>query len=174
MTFSKKGRKFRFYGKSVEWEPYKDGTSSGAKADAPDVIGVGLFSEANGQMTLWLDREWEAGRGMMLLDAHPLVRISGGKSYLAVALDVHENQTDIGTTVKLSPGQVYRYRGGYSWHAPSASDGHPPGFYRLLDGIIQYVSAADGGKVTIYLLSENCTRDVAFYFLRKLEQPVKK
>jgi hypothetical protein len=141
--------KMFFYGKSVEWEPYKDGTSSGAKADAPDVIGVGLFSETNGQMTVWLDREWEAGRGMMLLDAHPLVRISGGKSYLAVALDVNEHQTDIGTTVSLTPGQIYRYRGGYSWYAPSASVGNTPCFYRLLDGNIQYVSVADGGKLAI-------------------------
>lgn len=111
-----------FYGKSDK-QPYKDGVTSGAKAAAPNVSGVGLFSAANGQMTMWLDREWEAGRGTMLLDEHPLVRISGNKAYLAVALDVDANQSDIGTTVALSPGQSYRYRGGYAWRATMGNSG---------------------------------------------------
>lgn len=110
-----------FYGKAGK-RPYVDPSSSGARVDAPHVSGIGLFRKSNGRMTMWLDREWEAGRGTMMIDAHPHVRVSGNKAYLAVALDVDENQKDIRTTVPLSAGQSYRYRGGYSWQAPTDED----------------------------------------------------
>lgn len=134
-----------FYGKSRK-QPYQEGISSGSKADAPDVMGVGLFSAQNGQMVMWLDRKWEAGRGDMLHDAHPLVRISGGKAYLAVALDVDEHQKDIQTTILLRKGQSYRYRGGYSWLAAEETEGVDSLFYYRINGKTYYAYVTDDGE----------------------------
>ncbi|TMV43334.1 hypothetical protein FE783_35470 [Paenibacillus mesophilus] len=135
-----------FYGKSVR-QPYVNGMSSGSKGSAPDVMGVGLFSEENGQMVMWLDRHWEAGEGDMLHNDHPLVRISGNKAYLAVALDVDEDQHDIKTTVALKAGQSYRYRGGYSWQATANHSGIDSSFYYHINGKSHYAFVTGDGKL---------------------------
>lgn len=137
-----------FYGRKVTVkQPYENGISSGSRHEAPDVLGVGLISEEHGQMTMWLDRTWEAGRGNMMLDEHPHVRISGNKAYLAVALDVDANQKDIGTTVALRTGQAYRYRGGYAWHGPTANPDIDSSFCYHINGKAHYIYVTANGQL---------------------------
>lgn len=121
-----------FYGKSLK-EIYADPASSGKYSDYPDVVAAGSFS-AETQLIMWLDRKYGKGDMSWLHPDSPLVRFSGGKCYMTVALDVNENQSDIGYTVPLIANESYQYRGGYSLQNIQQNSGIDSSFIKHVAG----------------------------------------
>lgn len=121
-----------FYGKSIK-ETYVTETTSGKKSDFPDVVAAGAFS-ADTQLIMWIDHNFGKGDMSWLQPYSPLVRFSGAKCYMAVALDVDENQVDKNYTVPLMSGEKYQYRGGYSLQNIQQNLGIDSSFIKHADG----------------------------------------
>lgn len=85
---------------------------SGLKSSNPDAWAIVLQEPANGQMALWLDKEYGAGDGSYVIDSEPLLRgAATGKWYLGVVLSTITGRS-------FSAGTGYKYRAGISWQAP--------------------------------------------------------
>lgn len=85
---------------------------SGPKSSNPDAWAIVLQEPTNGQMALWLDKEYGAGDGSHVIDAEPLLRgATTGKWYLGVVLSTVTGKS-------FAAGTGYRYRAGISWQAP--------------------------------------------------------
>lgn len=121
-----------FYGKSLK-EAYVDTASSGKYSDYPDVVAAGAFS-ADTQLIMWMDHNFGKGDMSWIQDDSPLVRFSGAKCYMAVALDVDENQVNKNYTVPLLGGESYQYRGGYSLQKIQTVPGVDSSFIKHISG----------------------------------------
>ncbi|SMD00453.1 hypothetical protein [Pseudomonas sp. URIL14HWK12:I5] len=91
-----------------------DNLGSGTKAQAPNAWGVVLQHPINGQMALWMDKDYGAGDGSYCIDSEFLVRgAATGKWYLGAVLNPGG--------ALFAAGNGYRYRAGLSWRSAGIS-----------------------------------------------------
>ena len=112
LTFGYQGTQLVLGGDNVAREAFINGTAndSGAKSAYPNAWALVLQEPTNGQLTLWMDREYEVGDGRYVDNTAPLVFASDlGKWYLGAVRSAAGQQ--------FAAGAGYKYRAGLSWQS---------------------------------------------------------
>jgi hypothetical protein len=120
-----------------------DGLGSGTKGQAPNAWAVVLQHPTNGQMALWMDKEYGAGDGSHCIDSEFLVRgANTGKWYLGAVLNPGGEH--------FAAGTGYRYRAGLSWQsADITANGYDSVVTMRRKGMETFCYALSDGKSLI-------------------------
>jgi hypothetical protein len=114
ITFGWQGTQLVLGGNNTERVPFINAqNNSGLKSANPNAWALVLQHPTNGQMTLWMDRGYEAGDGRYVNAGAPLLRGEATtKWYLGAVLPPLVGS---GTGQAFSAGTGYKYRAGISW-----------------------------------------------------------
>lgn len=114
ITFGWQGTQLVLGGNNTERVPFiTTRNNSGLKSANPNAWALVLQHPTNGQMTLWMDRGYEAGDGRYVNSGAPLLRGEATtKWYLGAVLPPLVGS---GTGQAFSTGSGYKYRAGISW-----------------------------------------------------------
>ncbi|KPM64015.1 hypothetical protein HB4184_10405 [Pseudomonas putida] len=116
LTEGFRGTQIVLGGQNTAREPFVIGQSrSGEKSSYPNAWAVVFQEPTNGQMTLWMDKQYADGDGKYVDPAGALVRGENtGKWYLGVVLPALTG-TPVGHN--FAAGAGYKYRAGLSWQS---------------------------------------------------------
>ncbi|MGX9935256.1 hypothetical protein ACVFVO_07720 [Advenella kashmirensis] len=104
---------FIYYGKQNTRSDFTSETDSGAKSSSPDVWAVSFKDVINGELIVWMDRDFEAGDGRYVGADRAYIRgsrTSTNKFYHA-AVSIPDSE------LILNADDSYEWRGGYIYRA---------------------------------------------------------
>lgn len=104
---------FMYYGKKNTRSVFTSKTDSGAKASFPDVFAVSFKDPINGELIVWIDRDFEAGDGRYVGADRFYIRGSGTstKKFYHAVVSIPDSE------LILNAGESYVWRGGYIYRA---------------------------------------------------------
>ncbi|PJX24131.1 hypothetical protein CAP48_11545 [Advenella sp. S44] len=104
---------FKYLGKKNTRSAFTSETNSGAKILFPDVWGMSFKDATNGELIVWMDRDYEAGDGRYVGTMRPMIKGGGAfnTKFYNAAVSIPDAE------LILHAGDSYEWRGGYIYRS---------------------------------------------------------